>query len=93
MDSRDMAELRFLLKGVMHNEEAKARASQQRQAMCSGKRRFNTFAQAERAVKRMARAHDGCVFQSYACSVCRGYHTAEKIPGQNKRPMKEITHG
>lgn len=62
-------------------------------AGCRGKKRFNTFARAKLAAKSQARAHEGCAFQPYACVACRGYHVGEKIPGSNRRPMKEITHG
>lgn len=44
---------------------------------CTGKKRYTTFTEAERAAQWQSRRHDER-FNAYHCQACHGFHTGEQ---------------
>jgi hypothetical protein len=63
-----------------------------RAGSCRGKKRFNSFGDANTAARRQRRTHrgEGALFGAYRCRYCQGFHVGERGGKRQRRPHLEV---
>lgn len=83
MRPEEFAELRRLAR---HDANVRASNKRDRLAMCDGKHRFDTYAQAQSTLRKRCGE-----MRAYHCSRCNGYHVGDSA-NQEKRSKASLRH-